>query len=106
MRILRSLETIREAATRVLHAPGSKDIQEAFCVVIHRQLPTIAEDYDLATNDLLRLKIYSTIEVTLRKLATARMTSVDDQTRLVASYARSLRADIDKLMPVLRGNGD
>ena len=54
--LMRSLETIREAATRVLHASGSES-HEAFCVVIHRQLPTVAEEFNLATNDLLRLKV-------------------------------------------------
>ena len=101
--LMRSLDTIREAATQVLHAHGSAQSQEAFCLVIHGELPTIAEDYNLAANDTLRLKIATSIEAMLRKLATDRIVSAEDRARLVVSYARSLRADIDKLMPILRG---
>ena len=101
--LMRSLETIRESATQVLHAHGSIQTQEAFCLVIHGELPTIAEDYNLAANDSLRLKIASNIETTLRTLATDRIVSAEDRARLVVSYARSLRAGVDKLMPVLRG---
>lgn len=100
--LIRSLEIVREAATQVLQASGNEEVMEAFCSVIHRQLSTIAEDYDLAAHDSLRLKISFTIEASLHKLATVRTLSADDRARLGVSFARSVRADLDKLIPVLR----
>ena len=100
---MRSLETIREAATQVLSSNGSAESQEAFCALMHQQLPTIADDQNPGGNDAQRRKLVAGIDAALRMLATTRSKSDGDRARLVVSYARSLRLEIGKLMPAQLG---
>ena len=99
----RSLELVREAITQALRAEGSEETQKALSVIMDRELPAISEDCNLGANDSWRLKIVTDIEATLRMFASARPISDADRARLVVSCARSLRNDIEKLMPALRG---
>jgi len=98
---MRSLEAIRDAATQVLGAHGSAESQEAFCTVIHQHLPTITDGKTPDGNEVQRQKLVTGIDAALRTLATTRSKSDGDRARLVMSYARSLRHEIDKLMPFL-----
>ena len=95
-----SLKSIREAATRVLHASGNEEFLNEFCKVMHRELPTIAKDHDVAGVASILEKMASTIETALRRLAPVRILPAD-RARLAVSYARSLRAAIDELMRIL-----
>ena len=101
--LMHALELIREVVTQAIRAEGSEETQKALSVIMDRELPAISEDCNLGANDSWRLKIITDIEATLRMFASARPISDADRARLVVSCARSLRNDIDKLMPALRG---
>jgi len=101
--LFRSLELIQEAATQVLSANGTAESQETFCTLMHQHLPIIIDDQNPDGNDVQRRKLVAGIEAALRTLAAARSKSDGDRARLVMSYARSLRLEIGKLMPALRG---
>ncbi len=101
--LFRSLELIQEAATRVVSTRGSAESQEAFCTLMHQQLPIIADGQNVNGNDAERRKLVADINAALRTLATIRSKSEDDRARLVMSYARSLRHEIGKLMPAHSG---
>ncbi len=101
--LMRSLETIREAATQVLSENGTAESQEIFCTLMHQPLPIINDDQNAGGNDAQRRKLVAAIEAALRTLAAARYKADGDRARLVMSYARSLRPEIGKLMTAPRG---
>ena len=101
--LMRSLETIREMATQVLSANGTAESQETFCTLMRQHLPIITDHQNPDGNDAQRRKVGAGLEAAIRTLAAARSKSDGDRARLVMSYARSLRLEIGKLMPALRG---
>jgi hypothetical protein len=100
---MRSLEIIRAAATQVFSANGTAESQETFCNLMHQHLPIITDQQNPDADDARRRKLVAGIEAALRTLAAARSKSDGDRARLVMSYARSLRFEIDKLMPAHHG---